>query len=54
MVEYLTKDEVKIIFGRGCVPIVHTIPSELVTENDIMSNPISLLELYIDFLNSTE
>ena len=54
MDRYLTQDEIKIIFGRGCGPIIHTVPSELVTENDIMSNSISLLELYINFLNSTE
>ena len=48
MDKYLTQDEIRIIFGRGCIPIMHTVPSELVTENNIISNPISLLELYID------
>ena len=45
---YLTQEELNIIFRRGCIPIVHSVPAELVTENNIMSNPISLLTLYTE------
>lgn len=45
---YLTQAELKIIFGRGYIPIVHSVPAKLVTENNIISNPISLLTLYLD------
>lgn len=47
---YLTKSELKDIFGRGFIPIVYSIPADLVTENNIISNPINLLEMYIDLL----
>ena len=46
---YLTQEELKIIFGRGCIPIFHSVPAELGTENNlIISNPITLLSLYHD------
>lgn len=47
---YLTKLELKNIFERGFIPIAYSIPTDLVTENKIISNPISLLEMYIDLL----
>jgi|GEM_PF-1841251 hypothetical protein len=49
MDEYLTQEELNNIFSRGVVPIVHSIPSELVTERNIISKPINLLQYYIDF-----
>ena len=49
MDEYLTQEELNNIFSRGVVPIVHSIPSELVTEHNIISKPINLLQYYIDF-----
>lgn len=49
MDEYLTQEELNNIFRRGCIPIVHSIPSELVTERNIISKPINLLQYYIDF-----
>ena len=46
---YLPAAELKIIFGRGIIPIFHSVPAELVTENNIIiSNPINLLTLYHD------
>lgn len=49
MDKYLTQEELNNIFSRGVVPIVHSIPSELVTERNIISKPINLLQYYIDF-----
>lgn len=49
MDEYLTQEELNNIFSRGVVPIAHSIPSELVTERNIISKPINLLQYYIDF-----
>lgn len=49
MDEYLTQEELNNIFSRGVIPIVHSIPSELVTERNIISKPINLLQYYIDF-----
>lgn len=49
MDEYLTQEELNNIFSRGVVPIAHSIPSELVTERNIISKPINLLLYYIDF-----
>jgi len=45
----LTQEELNNIFSRGVVPIAHSIPSELVTERNIISKPINLLQYYIDF-----
>lgn len=49
MDEYLTQEELNNIFSRGIVPIAYSIPSELVTERNIISKPINLLQYYIDF-----
>lgn len=49
MDEYLTQEELNNIFSRGVVPIVHSIPAELVTERKVISKPINLLQYYIDF-----
>lgn len=49
MDEYLTQEELNNIFSRGVIPIVHSIPSELVTERNIISKSINLLQYYIDF-----
>lgn len=49
MGEYLTQEELNNIFSRGIVPIARSIPSELVTERNIISKPINLLQYYIDF-----
>lgn len=49
MDEYLTQEELNNIFSREVVPIAYSIPSELVTERNIISKPINLLQYYIDF-----